>query len=147
MKPLSVQINSADEESTPHQTGSLSEINVIPLVDVVLVLLLIFMLTAPMLYRGIDVNVPKTSGRGQPSEMEERMILALTRGGKIYLNERKIPRDRIERELEQIFMNKKEKTLYFKADEGLSYGQVVEVMNRARNAGIEKIGMMTEAKE
>ena len=122
--------------------ASLSEINIIPLVDVTLVLLLIFMLTAPMMYRGIDVNLPKTSSR--PTAVEERMVLTLTKDQVVYLNDRAVPLAALDAQLRDIFKNRTDKTLYLKADQTLAYGFVVETMDRVRRAGVEKLGMVTE---
>ena len=122
--------------------ASLSEINIIPLVDVILVLLLIFMLTAPMMYRGIDVNLPKTSSR--PTAVEERMVLTLTKDQVVYLNDRPLPLAALDAQLRDIFKNRTDKTLYLKADQTLAYGFVVETMDRVRRAGVEKLGMVTE---
>jgi len=122
--------------------GTLSEINIIPLVDVVLVLLLIFMLTAPLMYRGIDVNLPKTSGK--PTVTEERMELTLTRDQQLYLNGKILPLASLEQTLRDTFKNRTDKTLYLKADQALQYGFVVETMDKVRRSGIEKLGMVTE---
>jgi biopolymer transport protein TolR len=121
---------------------SLAEINIIPLVDVVLVLLLIFMLTAPMMYRGIDVNLPRASSR--PTAVEERMVLTVTRDQALFLNDRRLTPAGLEGALRETFQNRNDKTLYLKADAGLAYGVVVETMDRVRRAGIEKLGMVTE---
>ncbi len=122
--------------------ASLAEINIIPLVDVVLVLLLIFMLTAPMMYRGIDVNLPKTASK--PTVVEERMVLTVTRDRAMYLNDRQVVLDTLDVTLRDTFAGRADKTLYLKADAGLPYGVVVETMDRVRRAGIEKLGMVTE---
>ncbi len=122
--------------------ASMSEINIIPLVDVTLVLLLIFMLTAPMMYRGIDVNLPKTSSR--PTAVEERMVITLTKDQVVYLNDRAVPLAGLDAQLRDIFKNRTDKTLYLKADQTLAYGFVVETMDRVRRAGVEKLGMVTE---
>jgi biopolymer transport protein TolR len=121
---------------------SLAEINIIPLVDVVLVLLLIFMLTAPMMYRGIDVNLPKASSK--PTAVEERMVLTVTKTQGLFLNERRVTAASLEQALRDAFKNRTDKTLYLKADAGLSYGAVIETMDRVRRAGIERLGMVTE---
>lgn len=120
----------------------LAEINIIPLVDVVLVLLLIFMLTAPMMYQGIDVNLPKTSSR--PTAVEERMVLTVTKDQRLFLNQRQVGTAALEGVLREAFKDRSDKTLYLKADAGLPYGTVVETMDRVRRAGIEKLGMVTE---
>jgi len=121
---------------------TLAEINIIPLVDVVLVLLLIFMLTAPLMHRGIDVNLPRTSSR--PTAVEERMVLTVTKDQGLFLNERRVTPAGLEQALRSAFGNRTDKTLYLKADAGLSYGAVVETMDRVRRAGIERLGMVTE---
>ncbi len=132
-----------DESQGPRRIGTnLAEINIIPLVDVVLVLLLIFMLTAPMMYRGIDVNLPKASSR--PTAVEERLVLTVTKDQSLFLNDRRLPATGLEQALRQAFANRTDKTLYLKADAGLSYGTVVETMDRVRRAGIERLGMVTE---
>ena len=122
--------------------GTLAEINIIPLVDVTLVLLLIFMLTAPLMYRGVDVNLPKTSGK--PTTVEERMVLTLSKDQTIYLNDKLIPMASLEQALRDMFKNRQDKTMYLRADQALQYGFVVETMDRVRRSGIEKLGMVTE---
>jgi biopolymer transport protein TolR len=122
--------------------SSLAEINIIPLVDVVLVLLLIFMLTAPMMYRGIDVNLPRAASR--PTAVEERLVLTVTRDQTLYLNDKPVALAALDATLRDVFSARTDKTLYLKADAGLTYGLVVETMDRVRRAGIEKLGMVTE---
>ena len=131
------------ERSDTRGVGStLAEINIIPLVDVVLVLLLIFMLTAPMMYRGIDVNLPRSSGK--PTAIEERLVLTVTRDRGLFLNERPVAATALEGQLREAFRNRPDKVLYLKADAGLAYGTVVETMDRVRRAGVERVGMVTE---
>jgi biopolymer transport protein TolR len=125
------------------RTGtSLAEINIIPLVDVVLVLLLIFMLTAPMMYRGIDVNLPRAAAK--PTAVEERLVLTLTKDHALYLNDKRIAPGTLDTSLRAAFQNRTDKTLYLKADSGLAYGAVIETMDQVRRAGIERLGMVTE---
>ena len=121
---------------------SLAEINIIPLVDVVLVLLLIFMLTAPMMYRGIDVNLPRAAAK--PTAVEERMVLTLTKERALYLNDKRIAPGTLDTALRAAFGTRTDKTLYLKADSGLAYGAVIETMDQVRRAGIERLGMVTE---
>src|SRR5436853_3050774 len=119
----------AEEPQGPRRIGTnLAEINIIPFVDVVLVLLLIFMLTAPMMYRGIDVNLPKAASR--PTAVEERMILTVTKDRTLYLNEKPVSLATLETQLRDSFKGRTDKTLYLKADAGLAYGAVVETMDR-----------------
>jgi biopolymer transport protein TolR len=132
-----------EDSSGARRIGTnMAEINIIPLVDVVLVLLLIFMLTAPMMYRGIDVNLPKAASK--PTAVEERLVLTVTKDNALYLNERRLSSNALEMELRRTFANRTDKTLYLKADAGLAYGAVVETMDRVRRAGIERLGMVTE---
>jgi biopolymer transport protein TolR len=121
---------------------SLAEINIVPLVDVVLVLLLIFMLTAPMMYRGIDVNLPRSAAR--PTAVEERMVLTVTRDKRLFLNDREVALATLDTTLRSAFESRTDKTLYLKADAALPYGDVIDTMDRVRRAGIEKLGMVTE---
>ena len=134
--------DSASAGGNRRSVGTLAEINIIPLVDVVLVLLLIFMLTAPLMYRGIDVNLPKTAGK--PTVTEERMEVTLTKEQQVYLNGKPVTLGTLEQTLRDTFKNRTDKTLYLKADQGLQYGFVVETMDRIRKSGIEKLGMVTE---
>jgi biopolymer transport protein TolR len=124
--------------------ATLAEINIIPLVDVILVLLLIFMLTAPLMHSGIDVNLPKSSARAAP--VEERLILTLTKDQAVFINNNKtpVPLAALEGRLRELLATRTDKTVYLKADQGLSYGLVVEMMDRVRRAGVEKLGMVTE---
>src|SRR6266513_2674529 len=103
-----------DTSPNPRRIGTnLAEINIIPFVDVVLVLLLIFMLTAPMMYRGIDVNLPKSSGK--PTAIEERLVLTVTRERGFFLNDRPIAVTALEGQLREAFRNRPDKVLYLKA--------------------------------
>jgi biopolymer transport protein TolR len=120
----------------------LSEIHVTPFVDVMLVLLVIFMVTAPLLQQGIDVNLPKAKGRDLPPE--ERVTLVVKKGGIIYMNENPVSIMQMGRKLKAI--SKLNPNVYLKADKDVPYGFVVEVMSEIKEAGIEKLGMITEPK-
>jgi biopolymer transport protein TolR len=140
---MAIKVESLESGSSSRRIGgTLAEINIIPLVDVTLVLLLIFMLTAPLMYRGIDVNLPKTAGK--PTAVEERMVLTLTKEQTIYLNDKPVALVTLEQHLRDLFKNRQDKTLYLRADQALQYGFVVETMDRVRRSGIEKLGMVTE---
>jgi biopolymer transport protein TolR len=138
---MAIKANAGAEESGRIRS-SLAEINVIPLVDVVLVLLLIFMLTAPMMYRGIDVNLPKSSSR--PTAIEERLVLTITKDRLLYLNEKALPLATLEPRLRDLLRDRNDKTVFVKADKDLVYGYIIETMDRVRRAGVERVGMVTE---
>jgi len=118
----------------------MSEINVTPFVDVMLVLLIIFMVTAPLLQQGIDVNLPKAKGKDMPPE--ERIALVIKRDQKIYMNDTPVTVGEMRRKLESI--SKMNPNVFLKADKDVPYGLVVEVMGEIKEAGIEKLGMVTE---
>ncbi len=120
--------------------GVMSEINVTPLVDVMLVLLIIFMVTAPLLQQGIDVNLPKAKGKDMPPE--ERIALVIKRDMKVYMNETPVSIAAMRQKLQAI--SKMNPSVFLKADKDVPYGFVVEVMGEIKEAGIEKLGMVTE---
>ena len=120
----------------------LSEINVTPFVDVMLVLLVIFMVTAPLLQQGVDVNLPKAKGKDLPPE--ERISLVIKRDRTIYMNDTPITIPQMRQKLEAI--SKLNPNIFLKADKDVPYGLVVEVMGEIKEAGIEKLGMITEPK-
>lgn len=121
----------------------MSEINVTPFVDVMLVLLIIFMVTAPMMMQGVDVNLPHTTTQPIASE-EERLVISITGKKEIYLNEYKISLQTLQRKLETIYQNRPDRAVFLRADEALPYGFVMEVMAAVRQSGIKRIGMVTE---
>ncbi len=118
----------------------LSEINVTPFVDVMLVLLIIFMVTAPMLKQGIDIDLPQAKGKSLPAE--ERIIIVMKRNGTIYLNDKKMKMPQIVAKLRAV--SKINPDVYLKADKRVPYGEVVKLMAEIKEAGIEKLGMVTE---
>lgn len=122
---------------------ALSDINVTPLVDVMLVLLIIFMVTAPLMQQGIDVNLPKAKGKELRAE-EERIIVIITKGNKIYINKNFIELSELGKKLQSIYERRTDKEIFLKADKDVPYGFVVRAMSEIRSAGIEKLGMVTE---
>jgi len=123
-----------------------AEINVTPLVDVVLVLLIIFMVTAPMLSMGIDVNLPRVKSKTIDVN-EEKLVLTINKDGEIFINRTKIPKDELKVKLESIFTARIDKEIFLRADKSVAYGFVVEVMSEIRKAGVDKLGMVTETPE
>jgi biopolymer transport protein TolR len=128
--------------SLPSRSGDrrlLSEINVTPLVDVMLVLLVIFMVTTPMLQRATDVDLPRAA-RSELKD-EERITLTLTRDGRVYLNAQEVPRERLAERLAALAAG--ERVVHFRGDAQVPYGLVMEVMDALKAAGIETVGMIT----
>ena len=121
----------------------LAEINVTPLVDVVLVLLIIFMVTAPMLQMGIDVNLPRVKAKSI-NVSEEKLVLTINGKQEIYINEFKTTLPDLSAKLESIFKARTDRELFMRADKEVPYGYVVQVMSEVRKAGIDKLGMITE---
>ena len=121
----------------------MSEINVTPFVDVMLVLLIIFMVTAPMMMQGVDVNLPKTKTKPIAAE-EERLVITVTAKRDVYLNEYKISLQSLEKKLENIFRDRTDRAVFLRADQSIPYGFVMEVMAAIRRSGIKRIGMVTE---
>ena len=140
---MAVKVDSADVGAGGIAIGgTLAEINIIPLVDVILVLLLIFMLTAPLMYRGIDVNLPRSVGEAHRGRGANG---AHTDEGAGDLPQRQADRHRRRSSAPaHRLQGPHDKTLYLRADQALQYGFVVETMDRVRRAGIEKLGMVTE---
>lgn len=118
---------------------ALSEINVTPFVDVMLVLLVIFMITAPMLQQGIDVNLPKA--KGEELSPAERIVITVKNTGKIYLNKSSVTIKTLKSKLKGMA----DKNVFLKADRDVPYGVIVNIMGELREAGIERLGMITES--
>ncbi|MFI5308784.1 MAG: protein TolR [Polyangiales bacterium] len=123
--------------------GPLSEINVTPLVDVMLVLLIIFMVSAPMMTTGIEVDLPKTRAPQMDRE-EEKLLLTITKEQKVFLGEAEVPYDRLEQALTTNDRLQRDKEIYIQADETVPYGFVAKVMALIRRGGIEKVGLVTD---
>jgi biopolymer transport protein TolR len=121
----------------------LSEINVTPFVDVMLVLLIIFMVTAPMMLQGVDVDLPETTT--QPLRVkDEPLILTVKKDAKYYIGRKQIPADVLKKKLEAIFEGRDSKELFLRADAEAPYGVVVKALAAAREAGAKQLGMVTE---
>ncbi len=125
------------------QEENISQINITPLVDVMLVLLAIFMVTAPILQQGVAVDLPQVS-TGVLDSKEESLIVSISREAKVYLNERVLTLSDLQQRLSEIAQKTPNRPVYLRADKGVAYGKVVEVMAVVRNAGIQKLGMVTE---
>jgi biopolymer transport protein TolR len=126
------------------QRGQLaSQINVTPLVDVMLVLLVIFMVTAPMIQQGVEVNVPRVSASALPGK-EEQFVVSITRNQEVYLNDTKLGLDQLTEKLQAIAVARPDREVFVRADEDVPYGTVIKTMAAIKAAGIENVGMVTE---
>ena len=123
--------------------GTLSEINVTPLVDVMLVLLIIFMVTAPMMQQGVDVDLPETTTQNLRIQ-DEPLVLTVKKGGEYFLGRREIPEAELSDKLAAILQGLDRKEIFLRADEAARYGAVVRALAAARQAGATKLGMVTE---
>jgi len=121
----------------------MADINVTPLVDVMLVLLIIFMVTAPMLQMGIDVNLPRVKAKSI-DVAEEKLVLTVNAAKEIFLNRTRVPLAELGTKLVHIFAARIDREVYLRADRNVPYGYVVEVMAEVRKAGVDKLGMITE---
>lgn len=124
----------------------MSEINVVPLVDVVLVLLIIFMITAPMLQMGVDVDLPKITTKPMPSE-EERVVVTLTKERKFFIDKYEVAPEQFRERLKSILDRRVNREVFLRADQSLPYGEVMALMGMLRESGVEKLGMVTEPLE
>jgi len=121
----------------------MSDINVTPFVDVMLVLLIIFMVTAPMMMQGVDVSLPEATAKPLASETDQ-LIITINREQKIFINEYQVTLDFFQERLRNIIENRQDREVYLKADKNIAYGVVVQVMSAIKEAGVEKLGMVTE---
>jgi biopolymer transport protein TolR len=127
----------------PGKSSFMSDINVTPLVDVMLVLLIIFMVTAPMMMQGVNVSLPQTTSKPLPAE-KEHLIITVDRSQQIYINDYKVSLEALQDKLKKIYEGRPDKKAYLRADKSVPYGVVVRVMSEVKSAGIEKLGMVTD---
>jgi biopolymer transport protein ExbD/biopolymer transport protein TolR len=132
--------------SKVHAPGTVSDINVTPLVDVMLVLLIIFMVITPMLQKGVSVDLARVHNPRMmnAAEKEDATVLAITRDGKIYLGSDTIALDKITAKVKDRISDKLDKTVYVKSDARAKYGDVVSVVDAVRAAGVDTIGLLAE---
>ena len=131
---------------TGNSSDMMSEINVTPLVDVMLVLLIIFMVAAPMMVQGVDVDLPEATTDPLPSD-KEYLLVTINERHEIYINDVQIGLDFLRDKLSKILENRKEREVYLRADKNISYGMVVRVMAELKGAGVETLGMVTEPED
>lgn len=124
----------------------MSDINVTPFVDVMLVLLIIFMVTAPMMMQGVEVNLPQTTTKRIKTQSDP-LIITVNKKGEVFLETHRVKLEDLENKTKSIFANRREKDLLLKADKDVPYGIVMQVISRVKRAGIDKLGMVTEPVE
>ncbi len=122
--------------------GFMSDINVTPFVDVMLVLLIIFMVTAPMMMEGLNVALPETTAAPIESKTEP-LIVSIDQDGQVFIGDFKADRAIFQQKLQKVIEARRDNTVYLKADKMIPYGVVVQIMSDIRAAGVEKLGMVT----
>jgi len=128
--------------TTNRDRGAISDINVTPLVDVMLVLLVIFMVTAPMMQQGIKLDLPKAKAQNLPSA-ENKVLISIDASRRIYLGKTEIPIERLEEVIKNNERIKTEREVYLYADRTLPYGFVIKIMGLLKDAGAENVGLVT----
>jgi biopolymer transport protein TolR len=124
-------------------TDAISQINVTPLVDVMLVLLIIFMVTAPILQQGVSVDLPKVAA-GPLAGQEEQLVVNVAKTGQLFLNDTAMTPEQLTQKLRAIAAARPDRQLYVRADQSVPYGQVMRVMGAVHDAGIVRVGLVTE---
>lgn len=127
--------------------GVIAEINVTPFVDVMLVLLIVFMVTAPMLTSGVSVDLPDTEAAAISQSDDVPVEVALSRDGKIYVGETEVTLDKLLSVLDQATKAKKDSKIYIRADQVLDYGTVMEILGTVNRAGYTKVALLSNAKQ
>ncbi|OEU45744.1 MAG: protein TolR [Desulfobacterales bacterium S7086C20] len=121
----------------------MSEINVTPLVDVMLVLLIIFMVTAPMMMQGVNVSLPQTTSKPLPAE-KEHLTITVDRSQQIFINDYKVALEALQEKMTKILEGRQDHKVYLRADKNVPYGVVIRVISAVKSAGVEKLGVVTE---
>jgi len=121
----------------------MSEINVTPFVDVMLVLLIIFMVTAPMMIQGLNVDLPEATAKPLDSE-KDHLVITIDKEHQIYINDYQVTGESLSAKLMKILQGRSDREVYLKADKNIPYGVVVQVMAEIKDAGVEQLGMITE---
>jgi biopolymer transport protein TolR len=128
------------------QEPVIAQINITPLVDVMLVLLVIFMVTAPILQQGVNVSLPKAAA-GPLSSQNDQLVVAVTSDGRVQLNDALLTVEELGQQLGALIQQQPDRAVRLRADKAVPYGRVAEVIAAVRSAGVQKIGMVTEPKE
>jgi len=130
--------------SSDDDDGILADINVTPLVDVMLVLLIIFMIAAPMLHQGIEVALPRAQAKNLPMRVEDPLILSIRKDGAVFFRETVVPRGELVEHLKGELASRPQETVFLKADRDVPYGNVIDLLDLLQRGGIVHVGMVTE---
>jgi biopolymer transport protein TolR len=126
------------------QDDVMGDINVTPLVDVMLVLLIIFMVATPMLHQGIQVALPRADARNLPLKVQDPIVLSINREGTVFLRDAQVPLAELADRVKDQLAGRPDDTVFLKGDRGVPYGRVIEVLDRLHRSGIVHVGMVTE---
>jgi biopolymer transport protein TolR len=126
--------------------GIKAEINVTPLVDVMLVLLIIMMIIAPLLQQGVSLRLPTAGNSGEKPETQDQTVLAIDASKRYYVNTREVQKSELTRRIQELLETKSQKIVIIKADDDVEYGAVMEAMDSLRAVGIEDLGLITDPK-
>ena len=132
----------AMDTASSRDSTTISQINVTPLVDVMLVLLVIFMVTAPIIQQGVQVNLPQAQAAAIPGT-DELLVVSIAKNGKIYLNDNVMSLDELGAKMRAIRLNLADKQVYVRADQDVRYGLVMQTIAELKQAGIDRVGMVT----
>ncbi len=134
----------SSQSDNEEDSGQMADINIVPLVDVMLVLLIIFMVTAPLSIGGINVDLPSSKARSRDMA-EDRVVLSINAKGEYFIEKMEVPATVLDQRLKDLYQQREKKELYIRADKTVVYGRVVDAMSAAKLAGVTRISMLTQA--
>jgi biopolymer transport protein TolR len=134
----------SSQSDNDEESGHMADINIVPLVDVMLVLLIIFMVTAPLSIGGINVDLPSSKARSRDMS-EDRVVLSINAKGQYFIEKMEVPAGVLDQRLKELYQQREKKDLYIRADKTVVYGRVVDAMSAAKLAGVTRISMLTQA--
>lgn len=134
----------SSQSDNEEDSGQMADINIVPLVDVMLVLLIIFMVTAPLSIGGINVDLPSSKARSRDMA-EDRVVLSINAKGEYFIEKMEVPTAVLDQRLKELYQQRERKELYIRADKAVVYGKVVDAMSAAKLAGVTRISMLTQA--